>query len=342
MPAPESFAEEVMDWLPEWIIAIPMFVVAAAVALWMAGAICFDVFNGGQRGFLAATAWLVGVATLLALWHPRWQAFLVLAAVAALFLAWWLRQKPSHDRDWEPAVAVLPRAIRDGDTVTIENVRNFDYRSLDDFNARYENRTYHLKNLSGADVIFFNWGSAVMSHPLVVFDFGSDGRVCISIEVRYQRGQKYSILRSLYHFYEIIFLVSDERDAILRRTKYGPTQQAHLYRVTATPEELRATFLDYVDSITAIYATPRWYHGLCTNCTTTFYRLPSQGWTWDWRVLANAQLDRSLYSRKRLDQTLPFAELRRSAYLTEIANSAPEEGFGDSIRRELERRRHDR
>jgi hypothetical protein len=59
-------------------------------------------------------------------------------------------------------------------------------------------------------------------------------------------------------------------------------------------------------------------------------------------VLANAQLDRSLYSRKRLDQTLPFAELRRSAYLTEIANSAPEEGFGDSIRRELERRRHDR
>ena len=44
----------------------------------------------------------------------------------------------------------------------------------------------------------------------------------------------------------------------------------------------------------------------------------------------------------RLDRTLPFPELRRTAYLNEIANSAPEEGFGDYIRRELERRRHER
>jgi hypothetical protein len=340
--APKNSADDVMDRVAEWIAAAGMIAAATAVTLWMAGAIGYDVFNGGRRGLLAATAWIVGVAALLTLWQPLWQPFLALLGFTALFLLWWFRQKPSHDRDWDPSVAVLPRAIRIDDTVTIENLRNFDYRSLEDFIPRYENRTYDLKNLASADVIFFNWGSAVMSHPLVVFDFGSDGRVCISIEVRYQRGQKYSILRSLYHFYEIIFLVSDERDAILRRTKYGPAQQAHLYRVTATPEELRATFLDYVDSIAAIYAAPRWYHGLCTNCTTTFYRLPSQGWTWDWRVLANAQLDRSLYSRKRLDQSLPFAELRRSAYLNDIANIAPAEGFGDYIRRELERRRHDR
>jgi hypothetical protein len=38
---------------------------------------------------------------------------------------------------------------------------------------------------------------------------------------------------------------------------------------------------------------------------------------------------------------LPFDELRRVAYLNDVANSAPEAGFGDHIRRELERRRHE-
>jgi hypothetical protein len=239
-------------------------------------------------------------------------------------------------------VAVLPRAVRAGDVVTIENVRNFEYRSLDDFTPRYEARTFHLANLRGLDIVFFNWGSPWMSHPVLVFDFGPDGRVCMSIEVRYRKGQDYSVLRSLYRQQELTFVVADERDVILRRTKYGRPQEAHLYRFNASAEELRTAFLDYVGAINGLYERPRWYHGLCANCTTTFYRLPNSRRRLDWRVIANGRLDRALYEDGRLDRTLPFHELRRTAYLTDVANSAPEDGFGDHVRRELERRRHER
>jgi hypothetical protein len=327
--------------MSEFITAI-LLLASAVVTAWLAGAIFYDVCQGAGWGWWVAVGWVVGVIALFVVWQPLWQPFAVLLVVTAIFLGWWFRQKPSHDRDWDPSVAVLPRAVRDGDVVTIENVRNFDYRSLDDFTPRYETRTVHLSNLNSVDIIFFNWGSAVMSHPLLVFDFGPDGRVCVSIEVRYRRGQKYLILRSLYRFYELIFLVADERDAVLRRTKYGPSQEAHLYRLVTTAEELRATFLDYVDAINALYRTPRWYHGLCTNCTTSFYQLPSSRRRCDWRVLANARLDRALYATGRLDRSLPFPELRRAAYLNEVANNAPADGFGDYIRRELERRRHER
>jgi Domain of unknown function (DUF4105) len=328
--------------IPDWIAPALMLAGAAVVTLWMAGAIYYDVCHGARLAPWPAVGWGAGVIALFVFWQPLWQPFAVLLGVAALFLIWWLRLKPSHDRDWDPSVAVLPRAVREGDVVTIEGVRNFEYRSLDDFTPHYETRTVRLTNLRAADIIFFNWGSAVMSHPVLVFDFGPDGRVCVSIEVRYQRGQKYLILRSLYRYYELIFLVADERDAVLRRTKYGPSQEAHLYRLATTAEELRATFLDYIDAINALYRTPRWYHGLCTNCTTTFYRLPSRRCRCDWRVLANARLDRALYATGRLDRSLPFPELRRAAYLNEVANSAPADGFGDHIRRELERRRHER
>ena len=59
-------------------------------------------------------------------------------------------------------------------------------------------------------------------------------------------------------------------------------------------------------------------------------------------MLANSRLDKALYEAGRLDRTLTFQELKRIAYLNDIANSAPEDGFGDQVRRELERRRHER
>jgi hypothetical protein len=326
----------------EWIVDAIMLAIAAAITLWTVGAIYYDVCRGARWGRFVALGWAIGVIALFAAWRPIWQPFAVLLGVTAVFLGWWSRQKPSHDRDWQPAAAVLPRAVREGDAITIENLRNFDYRSLDDFTPRYENRTYHLANLKGLDIIFFIWEMPLMGHPALIFDCGPDGRVCMSIEARLLKGQEYEFVRGLYHQQELIFLAADERDVILRRTKYSQNQTAYLYRFNVGAEELRAVFLDYVGAINSLREKPRWYHGMLTNCVTAFYQLPSTRWRIDWRVIANGRLDKALYEAGRLDRSLPFDELRRCAYLNEVANAAPEEGFGDHIRRELERRRHER
>jgi hypothetical protein len=331
-----------MDQILEFVVHVMMLVSAAVITLWTAGAIYYDVCHGGQWGRLLAAGWAIGVIALFATWQPIWQPFLALVGVTAVFLAWWFQQKPSHNREWDPSVAVLPRAVREGDAITIENIRNFEYRSLDDFTPRYETRTVHFSKLRGADILFFNWGSRWMTHPVLVFDFGTDGRIGMSIEVRYRKQQEYSILRSFYRQQELIFVVADERDVILRRTKCGTNQEALLYHFNADVEELRTAFLDYIDAINNLHDTPRWYHGICTNCTTTFYRLPNSRFRIDWRVIANGRLDQALYEDGRLDRSLPFQELRKLAKLNAIANSAPADGFGDHIRRDLERRRHER
>ncbi len=331
-----------MNQVLEWIALAFMLVITSGVTLWMAGAIYFDVCHACRWSTLGALVWVAVVAAVFALWEPTWKPFATLIGVLLLFHIWWRTLKPRHDRVWEPAVAVLPRAICTEDSVMIENIRNFEYRSLDEFTPRYETRTYNLSNLRGVDIILFNWGSALMSHPVLVFDFGPDCRVCFSIEVRYRRGQSFSIARSLYRQQELIFVAADERDIILRRTKYGKPQAAHLYHLNVTCEEARVAFLDYVAAINDLYTSPRWYHGVSANCTTTFYRLPGSRIRYDWRVLVNAKLDKALYDDGRLDRTLPFPELRRIAYLTDVANSGPEVGFGDYIRHELGNRRHER
>jgi hypothetical protein len=330
-----------MDLAPGFLTGA-LLLAGVLVAVWMAGAIYFDACDGAGWGRWVVLAWAAGIVAMLAAWRPTWQPAVALLGAEALFLAWWFRLKPSNDRDWDPSMVVLPRAVIDGDAVTIEDVRNLEYRSIDDFDANYETRTYHLSNIRGVEVIFFDWGDGLRGHPAMVFDFGPDGRVCMSIEARITRGQRYSVFRSLYRQQELMFVAADERDVILRRTKHSQRQWGYLYHINSNVPEMTALFLDYVNTINQLYETPRWYHVLFTNCTTSFYKLPSTKARWDWRVIANARLDRVLYRDGRLDRTLPFEELRRSAYLNDIANAAPAEGFGDQIRRELERRRHER
>ena len=201
---------------------------------------------------------------------------------------------------------MLPSITIEGEQVTIHNVRNTEYRTLEDFTPHYETRSYRLSHLQGIDAAVIYWGSKWISHPMLIFDFGEDGRVCFSIEVRYRIGQKYGFLRTLYRQQEIIYLISDERDAILKRTKYSKNHDVYLYHLKASPEEIQKVFLEYVVSTNDLAECPRWYNGLTTNCTTSIYRQRADQVEWDWRWLFNGRLDQMIYDHGRLNTNYPF------------------------------------
>ena len=81
------------------------------------------------------------------LWLSRdRRAYVIFMALFLGVVAWWLSISPSHDRPWRPEVAVMPRATIDGDRVRISGVRNFEYRSVNDFTVRYEKREVPLSH----------------------------------------------------------------------------------------------------------------------------------------------------------------------------------------------------
>lgn len=76
---------------------------------------------------------------------------LAVAIAFAAFGVWASFILPTHDREWQPEVAVMPRATIEGDHVRITGVRDFEYRSRDDFTVRYEERIVSLSHLTGLD-----------------------------------------------------------------------------------------------------------------------------------------------------------------------------------------------
>ncbi len=324
-----------MEAVTQTLVTGLIYMVTFVVVAWTAGALFFDVGRASKLAWILIFLWIAAVVAIYATWLPLWKPCVLLLTVFSLFLLWWFSQKPSNNRNWEPTTAMLARIDVCGDTVTIDNVRNAEYQTSGECIPHYDTRSFRMSNLCGLDSLVCFWGSPWMSHPIFVFDFGIDGRVCFSVEVRYRLGQKYNLLSSLYRQQELIYHVCDERDVLLRRTKHSQDQDVYLYRINAEEWEMQLFFMEYVEQVNALIEQPRWYHGFSTNCTTSIYAQREGQMTWDWRLLFNGKLDQMLYDRERLDQGVPFETLKQQSWVNEIANRAPLESFGNFIRGEL-------
>jgi hypothetical protein len=312
-------------------------IVVAGVA-WGALALWFD----GPQSRVLATTMAIGLAAvsilLVALVRPLLKGlFAALLPVVAVAL-WWISIPPSNARDWTPDVARTARATFDGSRVTIENVRNFKYRSESDYDQRWETRTYNLDQLRGVDLFLSFWGPTQIAHTIASWEFDDGQHLAVSIETRKEKGESYSALRGFFRQYELYYVVADERDLVGLRTNYRG-EQVFLYRIRVPRAQARALLVDYLDEINRLADHPRWYNALTQNCTTTI-RSHAQnagaGGRLDWRLLANGHLDELLYERAQIDTDLPLSDLRARSNVTEKAKAADDSpDFSARIRQGL-------
>ena len=316
---------KLIGWTIAWLVAL-------ICALWAFGALYFD-FPKGQWvavGFLVVLlAVVIFAGGQLAKLSGVFLGFVVV-------LLWWFTLKPANDGQWQPDVAETAWAEIQGDTVTIHNVRNCEYRTESDYTPRWETRTVRLSQIAGLDLAITYWGSPLIAHPLVTFRFSDSPPICFSIEVRKTVGQSYSAVRGFFRQFTLIYIVADERDVIRLRTNYRKGEDVYLYRTLASPDQVRARFNEYLATLNSLHAKPRWYNAVTTNCTTTIrtQRPAAQRAPWDWRLLANGKADELLYERRVIDTGgLPFPELKQRSRINQQAHAADRDpDFSQRIR----------
>ncbi len=274
-----------------------------------------------------------------ALWYRRTPR--TLAVFAALFLGvlvWFISIKPSHDRPWRPEVAVMPRAFIDGDRVRITGVRNFEYRSRDDFTVRYEEREVYLSHLKSLDFYLSYWTPGPVGHTFLSFNFDNAPPISISIETRPEIGEGFHPVASLFKQFELIYVVGDERDLVRVRTNYR-NEDVFLYRLRTSPEVARRLFLVYLQRINELADHPEFYNLFSNSCTINIVRyanLAGRVGRLDIRHILNGWSDHYLYDAGLLDTSLPFEELRRRSRINDAALAADDaKDFSERIRKSL-------
>ena len=286
---------------------------------------------------IGSTIWVAGVIALatLAINRRSWLPLGLYAVIYAVLLLWWTTIAPSNQRVWADDTSHLLTGTVEGSQVTLNNVRDFGWRTDDDYDAHWETRHYDLDHLATADAVLSYWGSAAIAHAMISFGFDDGSHVVFSVEIRRKRGQQYSAIGGFFKQFETILVAADERDIIRVRTNVRG-EDDYLYPLRMDKAAMRALFLSYVHAANKLAITPAFYNTITSNCTTIVYRMAKQiepGLPRDFRLLLTGYLPEYLYKVGALDRSVPMAELRRRGRITDRARSSkPGDDFSMVIR----------
>lgn len=284
-------------------------------------------FGEVGRLLLAIIFGIFSFATLIGVWYRpvRWRMFGAFGILFSLVLMGQRTLSPSNNRNWQDDVAVSSYVTQDKNLYTFHNIRNFTYRSETDYTPHYYDKTYDIDKLVGVDIIAVYWMGPAVAHVFVSFGFSDGEHLAVSIEIRKEKSEGYSMIKGFFRQYELHYVVADERDVIGLRTNYrfNPVEDVYIYPMAGNLEDARQMFLNYIKEINKLYKSPEFYNTLTTNCTTNIWLNAgknSENIPFSWKILISGYVPEYLYEHGRLKtEGLSFKALKKRAHVNKRA-----------------------
>ncbi|MCQ2353361.1 MAG: DUF4105 domain-containing protein [Victivallaceae bacterium] len=300
-----------------WIIEVPL-------AVWCCGAIWYPHWLGGEvvRGIAMAFFATAMLTILIASLKQHCWILAGLLLSAGVIVCWLTLLHPTGIFDCDPPFAKFPVAhfSADESEVTIENIRDFHYRSEKDYDIRYRTETYRFDEIKSMDYSITHWnGSEPFGHIMLVFNFNDGRHLVFSPEARMERGKLYEILPGIFRRYELIFIFATEQDAIKLRTHHRKYEQEEvlLYPTNTQPEVAAYLLKDFLRRSNRLAQCPEFYNGITYNCLSCMAPTAEKlGFDFcsTWRGIFNGYSDRTGYYTGWLKRSRPdesYADYRR-------------------------------
>ena len=246
--------------------------------------------------------------------------------------------RPSLNRDWTADQKVLAEAFIDGDKVNIKNIRNIKYRTKSDYDVAYYDKTFDLNKLDSVWFMVepFSGHGFGAAHTLVSFGFEGGSYVSISVEIRKEEGESFSVQKGLLRQFELVYVIADEKDVIKLRSNYRK-DKVFLYPVLTDKENMRKLFVSMLNRNNKLAKEPEFYNTLTSTCTTNIVshvneiskgRIPLS-----YKVLMPAYSDEFAQKIGLIEQNIPIDKLREKYLINEKAEKyADDENWSKRIR----------
>ncbi|SHF70546.1 protein of unknown function [Kaistia soli DSM 19436] len=308
--------------------ALGRLLMALAILLtgaWVGLALWFQLPFGQLAVVVAIVVWSIFVVAIVLneLVKPTWRSRIVYGLAFLAVLAWWSTLHPSNDRDWADAVANGVTGTVEGNIATLQNVRDFDWRSEIEFTPRWDTRHYDLDKLSSVDLFLAYWDGPALAHVIVSFGFDNGDHVAFSAEIRPEAQETFSALGGFFREFELVLIGADERDVVKLRTNVRG-EDVYLYPLSMPKAAMRQLFLSYVDLGNDLAAKPRFYNSLTANCTTVVFRLIralDPGLPLDWRILISGYLPGYIFDHQDHPPGMTLDQFRSAAAISERARA---------------------
>tara|TARA_B100000902_G_scaffold9082_1_gene11348 strand:+ start:11 stop:856 length:846 start_codon:yes stop_codon:yes gene_type:complete len=200
---------------------------------------------------------------------------LILIILTAIIFHRIYRLSPSNNRSWVNDNSRNAFVDFDGNIVKIKNIRDFNWRSTRDFDERWIDQEYDLREVTDIwlTLEYFDPKRRQMAHTILSFEFSDNRRLACSIEVRREEGEKYNPIQGLFRQYELIYVWGTERDIIGVRTRCRKNSVTHLFKAVVLGEGNERRMLEsYLTRTNNLVKRPEWYNTITNTCTTNIVR----------------------------------------------------------------------
>ncbi len=313
------------------------------LGIWCIGALWFAFFSGAFGKYFFTLLFVVvwAVSPWLPRRYGRWLYRAAIAMEVVIAIAF-LAISPTGNHEWKPSFARQPYVSFNRPApgwVTIHDVRDFTYRSVDDFDIAYRDMSFDLDTLESVDFLIVHWGSNTIAHTMLSFGFADGRHLVISIETRVPADGAQGALPGIYKCLNLIMIWGTERDLIGLRTNYRH-EQVYLYPTTTMPWEARTLLTDLLQRTDRLARQPRFYNTLTANCTNTLAPSMRRVWTLDSArsVVFNGHVDEIALNAgwlQPLDPEPDFADYKKHHYANprvEDMTELPEAEFSRRLR----------
>ncbi|PZP56368.1 MAG: hypothetical protein DI586_03955 [Micavibrio aeruginosavorus] len=310
--------------------------VVILVSMYFGIAFWYELPVSNSLKFTFCALWFVYVLITLVTLFSRYRriSLTVFTTISIAFVAWWMNIAPSNNRVWADDVAHTVTGRVSGDQITLYNVRNFEWRGLDEYDARWETREYDLSTLNSVDLFLSTWGNLDIAHTLISFGFSNGDYVTFSVEIRKEHDESFSEVAGFFKQYEVALIAADEGDIIHTRTNIRH-EDVSRYRVNLTPEQRKSLFLSYMQRGNELAETPSFYNTITANCTTVVFdmiRLIVPSLPLDYRILVSGRLPSYIYDIGGFGHELSLREITNQSSITQRAQASARENFSHEIR----------
>lgn len=261
-----------------------------------------------------------------------------LAFIAVLIFFFSL--SPRNDRIWQDEAEKIIQFKFNDDKIEIQNVRNFIWRTKDDYDVNWETRRYDIEQLESIDLIVSHFMQGPVAHVFISFGFKDGEHLAFSLEVRQEHNEGFSTIGGFFRQYELAMVVGDEHDLIYSRAN-AKEEDVYIYPIQMNQTEIQLLFLEYLNKANRLNHTPTWYNTYVSNCTTILFDLMEHAVgeiPRDYRVTLPGLIPNYLYDKQVLDNSISLKQWREKAYINnkiahiQETHQVPAKEFSELIR----------
>jgi hypothetical protein len=271
--------------------------------------------------------------------RPWKSAGLAIAALLAAFLTPVLLAEARLDRKWVDNLAHMPKVELSQGSFALDHVADWSY-TKDGPATRgaitFANTFDDLRNVWF--VVEPQPGGDYAAHTLILFEFGGDRIVGLTVEARLEQGETYDAVAGALNRFELSYIWATARELLTRRVTFLD-KDVYVYPLQLEAWQKPAFLRALLEGTLDVATHARFYNTITSNCTNELAKVAGLGWHYSW-VLTGYSPQR-LYELKLIPGET-FEQAKQTALMKDqIAswNDLPSKEFDRALLAEL-RRRH--